>query len=48
MMAFGLRIMGKGNKLRDVTLSEDFITYLKRYRLYRGLPALPRATNRSH
>ncbi len=37
-----LRIMGKGNKLRDVTLSEDFITYLKRYRLYRGLPALPR------
>ena len=37
-----LRIMGKGNKLRDVTLSEDFIEYLKRYRLYRGLTALPR------
>ncbi|WP_024612142.1 tyrosine-type recombinase/integrase [Pseudoalteromonas sp. TB64] len=37
-----LRIMGKGNKLRDVTLSDDFVEYLKRYRVYRGLPALPR------
>lgn len=37
-----LRIMGKGNKLRDVTLSEDFIFYLRRYREYRGLPSLPR------
>ncbi len=37
-----LRVMGKGNKLRDVTLSESFIEYLKRYRLYRGLSALPR------
>jgi len=37
-----LRVMGKGNKLRDVTLSQDFIAYLKRYRLYRGLSALPR------
>ncbi|MFC3032561.1 tyrosine-type recombinase/integrase [Pseudoalteromonas fenneropenaei] len=36
------RVMGKGNKLRDVTISEDFLTYLKRYRLYRGLTALPR------
>jgi len=37
-----LRIMGKGNKLRDVTLSDDFVDYLKRYRLSRGLTALPR------
>ncbi|BBN83950.1 integrase [Pseudoalteromonas sp. A25] len=37
-----LRIMGKGTKLRDVTLSEDFVDYLKRYRIYRGLPPLPR------
>jgi site-specific recombinase XerD len=37
-----LRIMGKGNKLRDVTLSEDFLIYLKRYREYRALPPLPR------
>ncbi|TMP23474.1 integrase [Pseudoalteromonas rubra] len=37
-----LRIMGKGNKLRDVTLSEEFIEYLKRYRLSRGLTSLPR------
>ena len=41
MMVLVFKIMGKGNKLRDVTLSEDFISYLKRYRLYRGLPALP-------
>ncbi|TMP39346.1 tyrosine-type recombinase/integrase [Pseudoalteromonas rubra] len=37
-----LRIMGKGNKLRDVTLSEEFIEYLKRYRISRGLTSLPR------
>ena len=37
-----LRVMGKGNKLRDVTLSENFIEYLKRYRQYRGLTSLPR------
>ncbi|KZN44198.1 tyrosine-type recombinase/integrase [Pseudoalteromonas luteoviolacea] len=37
-----LRIMGKGNKLRDVTLSDDFVDYLKRYRLSRSLTALPR------
>ncbi|CCQ10575.1 Site-specific recombinase, phage integrase family [Pseudoalteromonas luteoviolacea B = ATCC 29581] len=36
------RVMGKGNKLRDVTLSEEVVTYLKRYRLYRGLSVLPR------
>ncbi|ATC97263.1 tyrosine-type recombinase/integrase [Pseudoalteromonas tunicata] len=38
-----LRVMGKGNKLRDVTLSDDFTHYLKRYRIYRGLPSLPTA-----
>ena len=38
-----LRVMGKGNKLRDVTLSSDFLEYLKRYRRYRGLPSLPTA-----
>lgn len=37
-----LRIMGKGNKLRDVTLSDDFLDYLKRYRIFRGLSPLPR------
>ncbi|KZN61995.1 integrase [Pseudoalteromonas luteoviolacea CPMOR-1] len=37
-----LRIMGKGNKLRDVTLSDDFVMYLKRYRQSRGLTSLPR------
>ncbi|MBE0370163.1 hypothetical protein PAUR_b0132 [Pseudoalteromonas aurantia 208] len=34
--------MGKVNKLRDTTLSEDFVLYLRRYRKYRGLPALLR------
>lgn len=29
--------MGKGNKLCDVILSEDFIIYLKCYRFYCGL-----------
>jgi len=37
-----LRVMGKGNKLRDVTLSDDFLDYLKRYRVFRGLSPLPR------
>lgn len=37
-----LRVMGKGNKLRDVTLSDDVLEYLKRYRGYLGLPPLPR------
>ncbi|MDK2593559.1 tyrosine-type recombinase/integrase [Pseudoalteromonas obscura] len=37
-----LRIMGKGNKLRDVTLSDEFVEYLKRYRQSRGLTSLPR------
>lgn len=36
-----LKIFGKGRKLRDVTVPEDFIEYLKRYRKYRGLPSLP-------
>lgn len=38
-----LRVMGKGNKLRDVTLSEELVDYLIRYRKFRGLTALPRA-----
>ncbi|SFC13535.1 tyrosine-type recombinase/integrase [Pseudoalteromonas denitrificans] len=42
-----LRVMGKGNKLRDVTLSDDFLEYLKRYRVYRGLSALPRSDDSS-
>ncbi|MFY8274863.1 tyrosine-type recombinase/integrase [Pseudoalteromonas sp. SSDWG2] len=37
-----LRVMGKGNKLRDVTLSENFTQYLTRYRQYRGMSSLPR------
>jgi len=36
-----LKIYGKGRKLRDVTVPEPFLPYLKRYRQYRALPALP-------
>ncbi|TLX48190.1 integrase [Pseudoalteromonas phenolica] len=42
-----LRVMGKGNKLRDVTLSEEFLEYLKRYRIHRGFEPLPRADDPS-
>lgn len=34
---------GKGKKIRDVTVPSDFISYLKRYREYRGLLPLPTA-----
>jgi hypothetical protein len=36
-----LKIFGKGKKLRDTTVPSDFIPFLKRYRLYRGLSGLP-------
>lgn len=36
-----LKIFGKGRKLRDVTVPTQYLDYLKRYRLSRGLPALP-------
>jgi site-specific recombinase XerD len=36
-----LKIYGKGRKLRDVTVPGSFLPYLKRYRLHRGLNALP-------
>lgn len=36
-----LKVYGKGRKLRDVTVPTHYISYLKRYRLYRGLSPLP-------
>lgn len=36
-----LKVYGKGRKLRDITVPESFMGYLKRYRIYRGLPPLP-------
>jgi site-specific recombinase XerD len=36
-----LKIYGKGRKLRDITVPDSFIEYLKRYRNYRGLSPLP-------
>ncbi|MEL0585350.1 MAG: site-specific integrase [Candidatus Thiodiazotropha sp. (ex. Lucinoma kazani)] len=36
-----LKAFGKGRKLRDITVPESFIEYLKRYRKYRGLSPLP-------
>ena len=36
-----LKVYGKGRKLRDITIPADFLLYLKRYRAFRGLSALP-------
>ncbi len=36
-----LKIYGKGRKLRDVSVPTQYLVYLKRYRKYRALPALP-------
>ncbi|MEW5249881.1 tyrosine-type recombinase/integrase [Microbulbifer sp. 2201CG32-9] len=36
-----LKIFGKGRKLRDITVPDSFIPFLKRYRAYRGLSPLP-------
>jgi len=36
-----LKIFGKGRKLRDTTVPPGFIPFLERYRLSRGLSALP-------
>lgn len=42
-----LKVYGKGRKLRDITVPNSFIDYLKRYRQSRGLPALP-STGENH
>lgn len=36
-----LKVFGKGRKLRDVSVPDSYLPYLKRYRTYRALPALP-------
>jgi len=36
-----LKIFGKGRKLRDTTVPSDFIPFLKRYRMSRGLSDYP-------
>ena len=36
-----LKIYGKGRKIRDITVPPSFLSYLKRYRSYRGLNSLP-------
>ena len=36
-----LKIFGKGNKIRDISVPDSFPPYLERYRTWRGLPALP-------
>lgn len=36
-----LKVFGKGRKLRDITVPTDFLPFLQRYRLYRGLPGMP-------
>ena len=36
-----LKVYGKGRKIRDITVPESFLAYLRRYREYRGLSSLP-------
>ena len=36
-----LKVFGKGRKLRDITVPVDFVPFLSRYRLSRGLSRLP-------
>nr|WP_029249684.1 tyrosine-type recombinase/integrase [Microbulbifer agarilyticus] len=38
-----LKIFGKGRKLRDITVPDSFIPFLKRYRAYRGMSPFPSA-----
>ncbi|MEJ2669488.1 MAG: site-specific integrase, partial [Gammaproteobacteria bacterium] len=38
-----LKIYGKGRKLRDITVPDSFLPYLKRYRAVRGLSPLPQS-----
>ncbi len=42
-----LKVFGKGRKLRDITVPNSFIEYLKRYRAFRGLTPLP-STGENH
>ncbi len=44
---FWLKIYGKGRKIRDITVPNSFIIYLKRYRQSRGLPPLPHSSEQS-
>ncbi len=36
-----LKVYGKGRKIRDITVPDSFMSYLKRYRKYRNLSGLP-------
>lgn len=36
-----LKVFGKGNKIRDISVPDSFLPYLERYRSWRGLSALP-------
>lgn len=36
-----LKVLGKGRKLREITVPPDFLDFLKRYRRHRGLGPLP-------
>lgn len=38
---YWLTVLGKGRKIRDISVPDSFISYLKRYRLSRGLTEMP-------
>jgi len=40
-----LKVYGKGRKLRDISVPTQYLSYLKRYRQYRALSALPSSSD---
>ncbi len=40
------KTVGKGNKLRDIAVSDDMLSDLKRYRQSQDYPSYPHQTNR--
>jgi integrase len=40
-----LKVYGKGRKLRDISVPTQYLNYLKRYRQYRALGALPSSSD---
>jgi site-specific recombinase XerD len=41
------KIVGKGNKMRNIAVSDDMLAALKRYRQSMGLPLLPSSTDKT-
>lgn len=42
------KIVGKGNKMREIAVSDDMLSALKRYRVYLGLTPLPSSNEKTN